>query len=99
MTLDDLLYDIHALEEEMRAYERKFGVLSETFYESYSNGEEPADDAWVQDWTAWASAYQIWLRLHEQYEAAIETMRLETPPIADLIEKWKKLNEGLNLSI
>lgn len=52
MTLDDLLYDVHALEDEIRSYERKFGMLSDVFYEAYANGEEPADDAWVRDWTA-----------------------------------------------
>ena len=87
MTLDDLLHDIHALEDEMRSYERKYGVLSETFYESYASGEEPADDAWVRDWTAWASAYQIWLHLRQRYEAAITAMRAETPPISNVIEK------------
>ena len=55
------------LEDEMRTYERKYGVLSETFYEAYIAGEEPPDEAWVQDWTAWASAYKVWLRRHEQY--------------------------------
>ena len=87
MTLDDVLHDIHTLEEEMRAYERKYGVLSATFYESYISGEEPADDAWVRDWTAWAAAYKLWLQLREQYEAAIQNLRQEIPPIADIIEK------------
>jgi len=41
MTLDDILQDIYALEDEMRTYERKYGVLSETFYQSYVKGEEP----------------------------------------------------------
>ena len=63
MTLDDLLYDIHLLEEEMRNFERKYGVRTETFFEAYDNGEEPANDDWVQDWAAWASAYKIWRRL------------------------------------
>ena len=62
MTLDDILQDIYALEDEMRAYERKYGVLSETFYESYIQGEEPPNEAWVRDWTAWASAYPPWPR-------------------------------------
>lgn len=57
MTLEDILLDIYALEDELRTYERKYGVLSETFYEAYTNGEEPPHEAWVQDWTAWASAY------------------------------------------
>lgn len=32
------------------------------------NGEPP-DDAWVRDWTAWASAYKGWLRKGEQYRS------------------------------
>jgi hypothetical protein len=35
MTLDELLRDIHALEEDLLVFERKYGVLSETFYEAY----------------------------------------------------------------
>ena len=73
MTPDDILQDIHALENELRAYERKYGMASESFYESYVNGQEPPDDASVQDWTAWASAYKVWLRRREQYQAAIQS--------------------------
>jgi hypothetical protein len=87
MTLDDLLQDIYALEEEMRTYERKYGVLSETFYESYTSGEEPPDEAWVQDWTAWASAYKLWLRRREQYQATIQALRAEKQTIADMISE------------
>ncbi len=87
MTLDDILQDMYALEDEMRAYERKYGVLSETFYEAYVNGEEPPDSAWVQDWTAWASAYKVWLRRHEQYQAAIRTLQTEIQTLARVIEK------------
>lgn len=87
MTLDDILQDIYALEDEMRNYERKFGVLSETFYESYARGEEPPDDAWVRDWTAWASAYQVWLRRREQYQTTIRSLRAQTPSLAEMIAK------------
>lgn len=87
MTLDDILQDIYALEDEMRTYERKYGVLSETFYEAYANGEEPTDDAWVQDWTAWASAYEIWLRRHKQYQTTIQSLRAKTQSIVEMIEK------------
>lgn len=45
MTLEALLADIHALEEDLLAFERKYGVRSETFYAAYVSGEEPADDA------------------------------------------------------
>jgi hypothetical protein len=87
MTLDDILQDIYALEDEMRAYERKYGVLSETFYESYMQGEEPPNEAWVRDWTAWASAYKIWLRRREKYQSAIQSLRAETQTIAEMIER------------
>ncbi len=85
MTLEDILQDIHALEDELRAYERKYNVLSETFYEAYTEGEEPPDDAWVRDWTAWASAYQLWLRRREQYRAAIARLRAETDSVAGMM--------------
>jgi len=87
MTLDDILQDIYALEDEMRAYERKYGVLSETFYESYVSGEEPPDDAWVRDWTAWASTYKVWLRRREQYKTAVGSLRARTPSIVAVIER------------
>ena len=87
MTLDDILQDIYTLEDEMRAYERKYGVLSETFYESYMRGEEPPDEAWVRDWTAWASAYKVWLRRREQYRAAIRSLCAGPPSISKMIKK------------
>ncbi len=87
MTLGDLLHDMYALEDEMRVYERKYGVLSETFYQSYANGEEPPNDAWVRDWTAWGSAYALWLRRREQYQRAIEALRAQASSTAAMIEK------------
>lgn len=35
--------DIHALEEDLLAFERKYDVRSETFYAAYAQGEEPED--------------------------------------------------------
>ncbi len=87
MTLDDILYDIFALEDEMRTYERKYGILTETFYEAYSTGEEPADDSWVKDWTAWAGAYQIYMRYRRQYRAAIQSLRSQTESISEMVRK------------
>ena len=75
MPLQETMADIHALSDDMEAYERKYGVLSETFYESYMSGEEPKDDAWVLDWADWAGAYKILLRRQEQYRRAIQALR------------------------
>ncbi len=49
MELAALVQDIHRLNHQLERFERKYGVMSETFYESCTAGEEPADDAWVPD--------------------------------------------------
>jgi len=77
MTLQDIIADIHAIMEDLEIYERKYGVLSETFYELYSSGEEPEDDAWVLDWGDWAGAYQILLRRQEQYRRTIQALQTQ----------------------
>lgn len=86
MTLSEILEDIHALQEDLLQYERKYNILSETFYASYSQGEEPPDDAWVLDWAGWAGTYQILLRRREQYAEQIDELIKQTPLIS-LIEK------------
>jgi hypothetical protein len=87
ITLDDLLYDIHILEDEIRSYERKYGMLAEIFYEAYAQGEEPADDAWVRDWTAWAGLYKLWLRRREQYKTAIDGLRSTDQTLSEMIQR------------
>lgn len=87
MTLQEIMADIHALNEDLEAYERKYGVLSETFYESYTSGEEPEDDTWVLDWADWAGAYKILLRRREQYRRAIQTLREQSQTLVGVIER------------
>jgi len=87
MTLQDIIIDIHGLNEDIQAYERKYGVLSETFYESYINGEEPEDDTWVLDWADWAGAYKILLRRREQYRRTIQALREQTTSLVSVIER------------
>ena len=86
MTLDEILRDIHAMEEDLLTYERKYGVLSDTFYESYRNGDEPADDAWVLDWSDWAGTYEIWLRRRRQYQETMNALKAQTG-LSSVIER------------
>ena len=90
MTLQDIIADIHALYEDLENYERKYGVLSETFYELYTGGEEPEDEAWILDWADWAGTYQILLRRQEQYRRTIEALRTETQSLANVIERTSR---------
>jgi hypothetical protein len=87
MNLQDIIADIHALIEDVETYERKYGVLSETFYELYESGIEPDDDSWVLDWTDWAGAYQILLRRREQYRQAIEALKAQHQPLSAIVVK------------
>ena len=72
MTLEELLADIHALEEDLLAFERKYGVRSETFYPVFQSGEEPEDDAWVLDFGEWASVYRTYLARQAEYRNEIQ---------------------------
>lgn len=85
MTLQEIIADIHALKDDLETYERKYGVLSETFHEAYMSGEEPGDDAWVLDWADWAGTYKILLRCQEQYHHAIQELRQGSQKLVDVI--------------
>lgn len=85
MTLNELLADIHALEEDLLAFERKYGVRSETFYAAYQSGEEPEDDAWVLDFGEWASVYHTFLLRQAQYRNEIQRRQYKESSLAGLI--------------
>ena len=85
MTPYDLLVDIHALEEELLAFERKYGIRSETFYAAYVTGEEPEDDSWVLDFGEWASVYRTWLARQAEYRDAIQQVQRRKPSLSGLI--------------
>ncbi|HUX75832.1 MAG TPA: hypothetical protein VMY40_04240 [Anaerolineae bacterium] len=84
-TLVNILQDIHALTAELEFYERKYGVLSETFFEAYMSGEEPEDDAWVPDFAIWAGTYQTWLDRQREYRAAVRRLRERPASLSQLI--------------
>jgi len=75
MNLRQILADIHALEEEMLAFERQYGIRSETFYAAYMSGEEPEDDSWVLDFGEWASVYRKWLTRQADYRNEIQSVK------------------------
>lgn len=81
MTIAEILQDMHACEEDMRMYERKYGIRSATFYESYVQGDEPPDGASILDWAGWSGVYAIWLERQQQYTEAMQLLRRQTPLI------------------
>jgi len=85
MNIHDILSDIHALEEELISFERKYGIRSETFYAAYINGEEPDDDRWVLDFGEWASVYKTWLARQTDYRNEIQRIQKKSTSVSGLI--------------
>ena len=86
MELATFVQDIHRLNHQLERFERKYGVMSETFYESYIAGEEPGDDAWVLDFEKWAGLYEVWRDRQEAYRQAMQRLRVEQPSLSRIIQ-------------
>lgn len=87
MNLQEILADIHSLEEDLLAFERKFGVRSETFYAAYVSGEEPENDAWVLDFGEWASVYRTWLARQADYRNEVQRLQENSPSLTGLVHE------------
>lgn len=85
MTLQEVLSDIHSLEEELLEFERKYGLRSETFFAAYNSGEEPEDERWVLDFSEWASVYRTWLARQADYRNEIQRIQGNSPSLEGLI--------------
>jgi hypothetical protein len=67
--LQNIIQDLHALEERIRAYERKYGITTRDFYELYKSGL--LDDEGFEkslEYTRWASAYEMKLEREAAFE-------------------------------
>jgi hypothetical protein len=87
MKIQEILSDIHSLEEDLLAFERKFGVRSETFYAAYISGEEPENDAWVLDFGEWASVYRTWLARQADYRNEVQRLQKNIPSLTGLVHE------------
>jgi len=86
MELATLVQDIHRLNHQLERLERKYGMMSETFYESYIAGEEPEDDAWVLDFEKWAGLYEVWRDRQEAYRQAVQRLRVGRTSLFKIIQ-------------
>jgi hypothetical protein len=85
MTPQEILTDIHTLEEELLDFERKYGVRSEIFYAAYASGEEPQEEGWVLDFGEWASVYRTWLARQASYRDEIQRQQRNGPSLRGLV--------------
>ncbi len=87
MNGNEILVDIHALEEEVLEFERKYGIRSEVFYTAYMNGEVPEDDSLNLDFGEWASVYRSWITRQGQYRNQIQREQKQNSSLFQLIRK------------
>jgi len=73
ITAEDVMRDIYQAEAELRWFEQKYGILSETFYRMYRQGQlRDEDPAEIEQYMEWAGWYEIYQDRHQRYEQAIE---------------------------
>lgn len=65
--VQELIEELHGLDQKLARFEHQYGILSETFFAWFQSGEEPENPDWVQDFALWAGVYQLRLRRQEKY--------------------------------
>lgn len=74
MTLDAIMRDIEAMREDLLVFEQKYNVPTEVFYAAYQQGEEPAEQSWVLDWSQWAGSYEILQERLARYNRGVQQL-------------------------
>ncbi|HID87145.1 MAG TPA: hypothetical protein EYP55_07165 [Anaerolineae bacterium] len=80
MTVEEILDDIRAADEQLRTFERKYGLNSEVFYELFCQGKlDDGEYEQTEDFCMWAGFYELkrdrekkFVELSRQYIAQLE---------------------------
>ena len=73
MTLDEILQDIHGLDERLRVLEQEYGLLSEDLYTLYRLGELEQS----RDLIRWVGYYELRQQRQRLYATALRERLLE----------------------
>ena len=73
MKLDEILQDIHGLDERLRVLEQEHGLLSEDLYTLYRLGELEQS----RDLIRWVGYYELRQERQQSYAAALRERLLE----------------------
>lgn len=71
MDLQDLVCEIHLLDEQLQIFEEKYGILSRDFYEAMIAGqlaEFDGEEGYHQDFLRWLGLYKTWLHRQQKYQ-------------------------------
>jgi len=77
MTLQEIIADIHGMDQELQEYEDKYGLRSRYFYELYTSGklrDEDPDES--REYGDWAACYEIKIHREQLYDEMIQNILL-----------------------
>ncbi len=87
ITAEDLLRDIFEAEAALRWFEQKYGLLSETFYQVYQQGQlRDEDPSEIQEYMEWAGWYEIHEDRRQRYNQAVQQRLKELSAPASLFD-------------
>jgi hypothetical protein len=87
ITAEDFLRDIFEAESALRWFEQKYGLLSETFYRVYQQGQlRDEDPDEIQEYMEWAGWCEILEDRRRRYDQAVQQRLKELPVPASLLD-------------
>lgn len=87
ITVESLLRDIYEAESALRWFEQKYGLLSETFYRVYQQGQlRDEDPDEIREYMEWSGWYEISQDRRQRYEQAVEQRLKELAAPASLFD-------------
>ena len=71
LTAEMLLREIYQADTELRWFEQKYSLLSETFYRLYEQGQfRDEDPAEIREYLEWSGWYEIYQSRRQRYDRA-----------------------------
>jgi hypothetical protein len=87
ISAESILRDVFEAEAALRWFEQKYGLLSETFYQVYQEGQlRDEDPAEIQEYMEWAGWYEIYRDRRQRYDQAIQERLKELSAPASLLD-------------
>ena len=72
MTLNQIIDSIYALGQEIKRYEKKYGLTSEDFYELFCQGKlDDGEYEQTEEFCEWAGLYEIKLKRESKFRLAL----------------------------
>ena len=80
MERQQLIREIHWIEWQLHAFEDKYGVLSQDFYQAMESGAlsefDDGTEPYFHDFLEWHGLYKVWLKREQAYRELLRQQPL-----------------------